>query len=106
MTTEQIDLAVGQEVHQLVFIIDMDETVLLTTLDPSKVANLLSLVKEHDGNVPDASDIEGMNKWDEAHPLAPWRKELTYNGRFNEFLSGFEGATWENSLFEAKYTLE
>ena len=109
MTTEQSNSAIGKVVHQLVFIMDSDETVLLSTLDPLKVTNIISSVNEHDKNIPNENDIEELEKWDKSHPLARWRKELVWGGNFSGFLRGDAGDTWPswaNFLTEGKYTLE
>lgn len=99
------DLMIGREVYQLIHLMDMDETVLMTTLDENKVDDLLAAVESHDKKVPNHKGDE-LEKWEAAHPLDRWRTLLMCGGKFSDPLPCFERKTWESSLIKTTFTLE
>lgn len=94
-----------QSVFQLLHVADLDETVLITTHNESKIAKLIAEVEVYDAKIP-KEDPEAMKAWDIEHPLARWRDVLTNGENFSDTLPFLDKNTWKSTLVKAEYLLE
>lgn len=98
------DPMIGRKVYQLAHVIDVDETVLLTTLDEDKADSLLLAIVNHDKQVP--AEAEALKEWDSTHPLKQWAELLTGGDSFSYALPHLERETWGSAIIKTTFTLE
>lgn len=88
------DLMVGATIHQVTFIDDIEEVVVISSLSKNRVDNFVQGVRDYDKGFIKGSEHDLDGSYDANHPLAEWREIIGGGGSLVQDLEHIEGGTW------------
>ena len=108
MMENKNDIASATEdfVYQILFLDEIDDVVIMTSLSKVKIDDFIQSVRDHDHAFVAGSKHDLDGSYDAAHPLARWREDMIGGGKFSDSLEHGGQDFWAETLKQVKYLLE